>query len=62
MLLPWCKFLSVVLISDVLFFDMMSANIAIVNKMKQDPTVIPITVRLESIMKTLLILLNQGNA
>ena len=61
MLLPWCEFLSVVLISDVLFFDMMSANIAIVNKIKQDPTVIPITVRLESIMKTLSILPNQEN-
>ena len=51
MLLPRCKFLSAGLASDILFFDIMSANMAIVNKMKQDPTVIPIIVRLESAYK-----------
>ena len=58
MLLPRCEFLSAVLVSDILFFDMMSANITIVNKMKQDATVIPIIVRLESIMKILRTLIN----
>ena len=58
MLLPRCKFLSAGLASDILFFDIMSANMAIVNKMKQDPTVIPIIVRLESKMKTFMTLLN----
>ena len=58
MLLPLCEFLSGVVAFDILFFDMMSANIAIVNKMKQDPTVIPIIVRLESTMKTLMTLMN----
>ena len=51
MLLPRCNVLSTLLASDVLFLDMMSANMAIVNKMKQDPTVIPIIVRLESDVK-----------
>ena len=57
MLLPRCKFVSAGLVSNNFFFDMISANMTIINKIKQDPTVIPIIVRLESIMKILMTIL-----